>query len=247
MQSPTTNLLIFSALPEMGYLAATHIYHLSTQAIEARKHFRVAISGGSLIKLLAPALTSAPLNTLFDWSAWQLFWVDERCVPLDHVDSNYRLAREQFLDKVDIPEQQIYTVDTTLPPDAAARAYEQTLANVFGGEQLPRFDLILLGMGDDGHTASLFPNHSLMQEQKRWVAPISDSPKPPPERVTLTLPIINNARRVAFVATGENKAAVLSEVLNPATFEEIPAKLIQPTRGEIFWYVDEAAAAQLDD
>lgn len=196
-----------------------------------------------MLKLLSP-LVEAPI----DWAAWHLFWVDERCVSLDHPDSNYRLTREYLLDRVAISPQQIYPIDPALDPDAAAKAYQAKLIQVFAppSGQIPRFDLILLGLGEDGHTASLFSGHPLLQETTLWVAPIFNAPKPPPERITLTLPVLNNARHVVFITTGAGKAEVLPQVLEaefPA--DPLPARLVSPTNGSLAWFVDEAAAGQL--
>ena len=242
------NLLIFSSLEELGYLAASHILSLSAQAVRARGRFTIALSGGSLPKLLTPALVSDPISHIIDWPAWHVFWADERCVPLDDPNSNYRLAQENIFGVVDIPSTQIYAVETTLKATAAAAAYQKTLTQVFqpGADQIPRFDLILLGLGEDGHTASLFPNHLLLEETKRWVAPIFDSPKPPPQRVTLTLPLINQARHIAFLATGASKADILPQILKPqAGAVTLPAARVQPSDGDVRWFVDEPAAMNL--
>lgn len=221
---------------------------LSAQATANRNHFTVALSGGSLTKTLGRALVAQPFRDRIDWSAWHVFWADERCVPLDHPDSSYRLAREHLVDFVEIPPNQIHTLDDSLEPAPAATLYQTVLAQVFKppAGHLPRFDLILLGMGQDGHTASLFPNHRLLQEANRWVAPIFDSPKPPSERITLTLPVINNARQVVFITAGESKASSLAQVLKAETPpENRPARMVRPTNGELHWFVDEDAASQL--
>ena len=241
------NLNIFPSILELAEAAATSVSRLSTQAVAARGRFTLALSGGSLPKILCPPLVAEPRRAQIDWSAWHVFWADERCVPLTDPESNYRLAREVLFDHVDIPPAQIYALDDSLDPAAAAAAYQSGLAQLFqpGPGRLPRFDLILLGLGDDGHTASLFPRHPLLNETERWVAPIFDSPKPPPERITLTLPVINNARRVIFIAGGAGKADILSQLfdstLPPDTF---PAQMVQPAGGQPTWFVDEAAAPQ---
>jgi len=229
----------------LGNAAADFVSQLSAEAIAGRGRFTVALSGGSLPKLLGPALAAGPLRAQIDWPAWHVFFADERCVPLTDPASNYRLALEELFSHVDIPGEQIYAPDPSLTPGQAAEAYQQTLLRIFepdiGG--LPRFDLILLGMGEDGHTASLFPNHPLLHETERWVAPIFDSPRPPPERITLTLPVINNARHVAFMAAGAGKADILPRVLETkAPPHTLPSQMVQPTHGKLHWFVDEAAA-----
>ncbi len=233
---------------QAGNAAAKLVAQLSAQAVSERGQFTLAISGGSLPKLISPALAAEPLKSHIDWSKWHLFFADERCVPLDHPDSNYRLAREHLFEHVSIPAQQIYPIDAALSPAAAATAYEDTLRQIFPVEagQFPQFDVILLGMGPDGHTASLFPNHPLLNEQDRWVAAIFNSPKPPPERITLTLPVLNNARQVAFIVAGAGKAELLPQVLGQIdSTTPLPAQLVQPAhpRGQLHWFVDESAAA----
>ncbi len=243
------DLRIFPSPQELGKAAATYVAKLSAQAVTARGRFTVALSGGSLPRLLSPPLVAGPLRAQIDWPAWQIFWADERCVPLTHPDSNYRLARRELFDQIDLPAVQIHTIDGTLDPEAAARAYQTSLSQLFQPQpgHLPQFDLILLGMGEDGHTASLFPHHPLLKETGRWVAPIFDSPKPPPERITLTLPVINNARHVAFLTAGESKAEILPRVLETeAPPGELPAQMVRPATGHLVWFVDEAAAAKLD-
>lgn len=240
---------VFSTPQELGAAAAAYVSRLSAQAIIERGRFTVALSGGSLPKLLCTSLVAEPLRSQVDWSAWHVFWADERCVPLTHPDSNYRLANEYLFEHVDIPPEQIHPIDSALPCIQAADAYQDGLQRVFqsASSQLPRFDLILLGMGEDGHTASLFPNHPLLDETKRWVAPIFDSPKPPSERITLTLSIINNARHVAFITAGTSKADALSELMASAAPTNIlPAQRIQPVKGgELSWFIDDAAASKL--
>ncbi len=249
------SLHVFADSQELGQAAAELVARLSAEAVSARGRFSVALSGGSLPKLLGPALTAPPLKDQIGWPIWHIFWADERCVPLTHPDSNYLLARQYLFDSLPIPPAQIYPPDTTLPPAQAAAAYESTLAQHFNLQPatyrptnlpLPVFDLILLGMGEDGHTASLFPDHPLLNETTRWVVPIFDSPKPPPERITLTLPVINQARAVMFLVTGAGKAEALHQALVIKDGSR-PAQRIQPTLGELYWLVDQAAAASLPD
>jgi 6-phosphogluconolactonase len=234
---------------ELGQAVASLVARLSAQAINDRARFTVALSGGSLPKIVCPSLVSEPWRSQIDWSAWHVFWADERCVPLDHPDSNFRLARQYLFNQVEIPVAQIYPIDDSFEPDITAKAYEAVLKQLFrpAPGRPPRFDIILLGMGEDGHTASLFPGHPLIDETSRWVAPVFDSPKPPPERITLTLPVINQARHVVFVTAGSSKANILARVLaSDDLAESLPAQLVRPTEGELFWFVDEAAAAELN-
>jgi len=241
------NFHIFQTDQQLGQAAAGHVAYLSAQAIAKRGRFVVAVSGGSLPKLLFPPLVSEPLPSQIDWSKWHVFWADERCVPLTGPDSNYLLTREYLFNRIGIPPSQIVPINDVLDPAAAATDYQNKLMQVFAPTRgrLPRFDLILLGMGEDGHTASLFPGHPLLREKQLWVAPIFDSPKPPPERITLTLPVINQARQVVFIAAGAGKAEALSAIIRGNS--DLPAALVQPANGELHWFVDDAAATGFAD
>jgi 6-phosphogluconolactonase len=236
---------ILSNHEDLSTAVAAYVARSAAQAISERGRFLIALSGGSVTTLLARGLLGGPA---VDGSTWHVFWADERCVPLTSSESNFRFAKEELFKPLNIPREQIHTFDDTLSPDAAARFYASTLAQVFQPEPggLPKFDLILLGMGEDGHTASLFPHHPVLTETQRWVAPVLDAPKPPPERITLTLPVINNARHIVFMATGAAKAAIVSEVLNPNIQPPtLPAQLVSPEDGELQWFIDEAAAINL--
>jgi len=180
-----------------------------------------------------------------------VFYADERVVPLDHPDSNHRLAHELLFSHVPIPPYHIHTIDPTLLDDLEelADAYEKELINEFAQKdsaRFPVFDLVLLGTGPDGHTASLFPDHPLLSEHDRWVAYIEDSPKPPACRITLTYPALNHATRVAFVATGEGKAGIIKAILDTPE-EGLPASRVRPVNpGHVFWFVDDAAARETE-
>jgi 6-phosphogluconolactonase len=245
-----TNLLlqIYPSISALGQAAAELVARLSAQAVEARGRFTVALSGGSLPGILCPSLVNPPLSRQIEWPAWHVFWADERYVPLHHPDSNFYLARQELFSQVKIPVDQVYPLDDTCDLDLTATLYQSILAQVLQPEpdQPPQFDLILLGMGDDGHTASLFPHHPLLQETARWVASVTDSPKLPPERLTLTLPVINNARHVIFIATGAGKATMLPLALAPDTpLGAVPAQMVQPAGGQLIWFIDTPAASRL--
>ncbi|KAI7849870.1 6-phosphogluconolactonase [Circinella umbellata] len=212
----------------------------SSEAIADHGAFTVAVSGGSLPKLLSKELRQ---NPNVDFSKWQIFWADERCVPLDDADSNYRELKIQLLDTIDSDKQpKTYTIGAFgKDAEKAAVDYEQQLKDYF--KELPDFDLILLGMGPDGHCCSLFPGHPLLNETSRWVAPITDSPKPPPERITLTYPVLDNAKAVAFVTAGEGKQDMLQQILEQPQLQ-LPCQRVNP-KGSVFWFVDDAAAGKL--
>eukprot|EP00850_Spirogloea_muscicola_P024328 SM000648S20276 [mRNA] locus=s648:208:1946:+ [translate_table: standard] len=243
--------------PGMGELAKGLAEYVAQLAAEAQGAFTVVLSGGSLVKALG-VLAEEPFKGSIDWSRWHVFWADERLVPLDNADSNYKAANDEFLSKVAIPPGQVYAINPSLPVEGAADDYETNLRHLVSASVLqtaspmgqsgpcPRFDLILLGMGPDGHVASLFPHHPLIKEASKWVAPISDSPKPPPERITLTFPIINAAAHIGFVTAGGGKADMLKTIFGDAVEEgSLPAQLVCPKQGELVWFVDEPAAAAL--
>lgn len=227
--------------------AADEVIRAATDAVAQRGRFTIALSGGSTPKNLY-TLIAANASANLPWDRMFFFWGDERHVPPDDPDSNYRMAKESFLSKVAIPPGNIFPVPAENPDaSAAAETYEQTLRTFFAlapGE-FPRFDLILLGMGPDGHTASLFPETAALQEKSRlvvanWVEKLNAS------RITLTLPVLNAARCVAFLVSGTDKAAVLHEVLEGnAPPEKYPSKLVQPDEGRLIWFVDRAAASGL--
>ncbi|KAJ3101670.1 6-phosphogluconolactonase [Phlyctochytrium planicorne] len=213
----------------------------SARAIASHNRFTVAISGGSLPTLLSAVLKS---NKSVDWSKWHVFLADERCVPLKHADSNFALIKTALLDFVPIPPAQVYPIAEDLigNPHLVAINYTVMLEGVFGKQGVPVFDLILLGMGPDGHTCSLFPGHPLLNEYSLWVTHITDSPKPPPSRITLTYPVLNAATEVIFVSTGDSKADVLHRILD--LDEVLPSQRVRP-KSPVIWIVDEGAASQL--
>jgi 6-phosphogluconolactonase len=181
------------------------------------------------------------------WDHVHFFWGDERCVPPSHADSNYRLANEALLCSIPIPEVNIHRIPGELPVKEAARNYEVELRRFFGSTT-PRFDLVLLGLGEDGHTASLFPGNPAVREDAHWVAAVSHHEPPPPlvDRVTLTLLVLNAAAHVLFLVSGASKTDRLEQVLHgPFQPELLPAQTVKPIKGTVQWLVDQAAAAKL--
>ena len=218
---------------------------------EARKaasehgFFSIGFSGGSIVKIVSAGLLNRQSEV--DWATWRVFFCDERYVALDHGDSNSRAVKDGFLSKVPIKPEQVFDLDPQLQLEAAAVDYSNKVQSVHGSEGLPRFDLLLLGMGPDGHTCSLFPGHKLLDETKLLVASISDSPKPPPERITLTYPVINNASAAAFIAAGAGKAAMVKRALEPKADEDnLPAGRVQLSNGQLIWFLDSGSAANLE-
>lgn len=235
-------------LPDAAALfqvAADEFARQAKAAVSARKRFTVALAGGSTPKGLYRLLAA---NSTLPWSRIYFFFGDERHVPPDHPESNYRMARETLLSKVPIPADHVFRVPAE-NPDAvqAAESYQQTLQKFFqvGPGSFPRFELILLGMGPDGHTASLFPGTKALQERSRlvvanWVEKFKT------DRITFTVPVLNNARVVMFLVSGQDKAQTLKEVLEGDQPADLyPSKLIRPVDGQLIWMVDRAAAAAL--
>jgi len=227
-------------LPDPAALAreaADRVVALARSAIAAQGCFTVALSGGSTPRLLYEQLVTQPI----EWNYVHIFWGDERCIPPDHPDSNYGMARRAWLSHIDLPAQNVHRLKGELDPAQAAQQYEDELRALFG--TLPRFDLILLGMGNDAHTASLFPGTPALHEQQRWVvAHYVD--KLQANRLTLTPPIFNHAANVIFLIAGHDKATALQSVWHgPHDPDRFPAQIVMPTTGRVIWLVDQAAIA----
>ena len=232
---------------ELFAAAAEEVVHAANEAVTQRGQFTIALSGGSTPRSLFNLLATNARTTL-PWDRTFFFWGDERHVPPTDPESNYRMADEAMLSKIPVAPGNVFRMVAENPDAAAAaEAYEQTLRKFFQLEagQVPRFDLILLGMGPDGHTASLFPESAALQEKSRlvvanWVEKFKTS------RLTFTLPVLNAARCVAFLVSGTDKAPALRAVLqSDAPGEQYPSKLVRPTDGSLIWMVDRAAASGL--
>ncbi|KAH7104513.1 6-phosphogluconolactonase [Auriculariales sp. MPI-PUGE-AT-0066] len=225
---------------------AKHITRIQRDAIDRKGRFTIAISGGSLPKTLRGLIGRPGVS----WDKWHVYYADERVVPLDHADSNHALCTRELYSHLGgaLPAAHIFALDPTLLDDLEELTddYENKLIAEFASKdsaRFPVFDLILLGMGPDGHTASLFPGHRILSEDDRWVAAVSDSPKPPPKRITLTLTVINHAAHVAFVASGEAKKDVLRVILDDPA-QGLPCSRVRPVApGHLAWFVDDAASA----
>ncbi|KAJ3161376.1 6-phosphogluconolactonase [Geranomyces michiganensis] len=232
----------FVSSDEISHALNHFVAEASRAAIARSGRFAVTLSGGSLPKVLAKNLKD---NKSIEWSKWHVFFADERCVALDHEDSNYLLAKQQLLDHVPIPSAQVYTINPALVGDhkAAAKDYEAQIKKFFGGSGgLPSFDLNLLGIGPDGHCCSLFPGHRLLEVKDAWVTSLDDSPKPPPSRITLTYPVVNNADTNLFVVTGDGKADAVHKIVDQK--EALPSGRVQ-AKNRLIWFLDEAAAGKL--
>jgi 6-phosphogluconolactonase len=219
------------------------------KAVASRGIARIAVSGGSTpqatFKLLADP--AQPFGATVPWDKLQLFWVDERCVPPDSPESNYGVCRDLLLSKVPIPQSNVFRMEGELDPDEAASRYESTLRNVMRleGAESPAFDLVILGMGPDGHTASLFPHTDALNELGRLVVANHVAQKDT-WRITLTWPVINQAAEVAFEVEGSGKTDIVAEVLTgPRDPERLPSQLIRPANGKLLFLLDEDGAQKL--
>jgi 6-phosphogluconolactonase len=239
------NLNVYADSRDLADAATRMFADKAEKAVEENGGFAVALAGGSTPKMTYEMLAREypPGNSEgLDWSKVHVFFGDERAVPPDHEDSNYGMASEALLDHV--PVGSVHRMRGELPPDEAAEAYERELRDFFDPEDLPRFDLILLGIGGDGHTASLFPETSALEVHDRW-AVANPVLKLETTRITLTLPVINAARAVYFLVAGEGKADALAEILEGTPDpRQYPASLIHPEGGPT-WMLDEAAASKL--
>jgi 6-phosphogluconolactonase len=246
--APQADVLVFADRAELSREAARRFLTLARDAVADRGRFTVAISGGSTPKDLYGLLAGPPFHDEVPWPQVDVFWADERCVPPDHPDSNYRLVAETFLSKVPLPAENVHRMPAEQDDkQAAAAAYTRTLRSVVdaGEAGIPRLDLILLGMGEDGHTASLFPGSPALNERTTLVAaPYVD--KLGVHRLTLMPPVLNNARNVIFLVAGASKAETLRKVLEgEGRSQELPARLVRPAAGSLTWLVDEEAARRL--
>jgi 6-phosphogluconolactonase len=243
-------------LAALGNAAAESICALAVKCVNEHGVFSVALSGGNTPMSLYESLTGPPYETRMPWSHIHIFWGDERCVPSDHPDSNFAMASRALISKVRIPPRNVHRIPGEVePPEDAAATYEKILRGFFGsnlqgdthshassvGESFPSFDVILLGMGKDGHTASLFPGDEALEEEKRWMTAVRNPRCPPPvPRITLTLPVINRAQCILFLVSGSGKGNVLDAILDdPHSAARLyPAARVVPD-GRAVWFIDE--------
>ncbi len=230
---------------DVARAAAAALADLAREVASHAGRFTLALSGGETPRRLYRVLAEDYADAL-PWAKMHLFWGDDRFVPPDDPASNVRMAREALLAHVPLPETNVHPMPVFFrDPAAAAADYEATLKSYWRAPW-PRFDLMLQGLGADGHTASLFPHSPVLAEQRRWVVSVVAENATPPQRLTVTLPVINNARRVVFIVTGAAKARVVRDVLSGAAdVQSHPAAGVAPVNGEVVWWLDEAAAASL--
>jgi 6-phosphogluconolactonase len=241
------DLHIYFNASALAAAAAERIADIAERAFSQTGRFILGLAGGNTPRLTYELLTDRRYKPVIDWGSVQVFWGDERCVAPIHHDSNYRMARQALLDHVDVPAPHIHRIHGELPPQDAADHYERELRTYFEGRTgtKAQFDLLILGLGADGHTASLFPHTAALRETKRWVVAHEVAGIEPSWRVTLTPSAINAAKRVFFLVSGADKADALKSVLSaPFQPDNFPAQLVRPASGRVTWIVDEAAAAK---
>lgn len=243
----TPEVHIFQDLGELAIEATDLFTWLGGQAISRTGRFHVVLSGGSTPETFYTAL-ARDYGERVDWSKVQFFFGDERCVPASHPESNFGRANASLFLPLQIPPAHIHRMKGEENPEAAAREYEETIGTVLNVsyDQFPRFDLILMGLGQDGHTASLFPGTPAVNEGVRWVVP-GTAPSGIRARLTLTLNVINHAAVVLFLVAGQNKTHITRTILEPASADtsRYPASLVRPEQGRLLWFLDEAASTEL--
>lgn len=222
----------------MSRMAASHFCGIASRVIATGRNFTVALSGGRTPESLFNLLSTPAYSSKVDWTRVEFFWGDERCVPPEHTDSNFRSAHEAFLKKV---RPIVHRIQGEMEPKEAARKYEAELREVFGTDALPTFDLAIQGIGEDGHTASLFPGAKALQETKRLAVAVYVR-KLKSWRVTLTVPVLCNSQNVLFMVSGRKKSEVLKEIFSGEEPEKYPAGRVRSNCGETVWLLDEAAA-----
>lgn len=222
------------------------IVDCSLQAVSDHGYFSIAFSGGSAATKICAAFEHEKFNKATDWSKWKIFFCDERYVELDHPDSNYKAINDGLVKKhSNIRQENIFTLNKTGNISKDAEDYESKMRGVFSDQVFPKIDVIVLGMGPDGHICSLFPNHLLLKEERKWIGFLEDSPKPPSQRITFTLNVVNNGCNVLFITTGEGKAENVKKAIKEQPSENIPASLVNPKNGVLHWFMDKGASGLL--
>lgn len=236
---------IFKNEHEVLHGLANYFVEIASESISSHGQFSVALSGGNSPKKLYELLASPSFKDKIDWGKVHFFFGDERYVPPTDPQSNYLMAKKALLEPLELSYKQIFPIDTSLSPDEAAKAYTRDINLYFAGTE-PRFDLVLLGLGDNSHTASLFP-HTPVLHDKTASAKAVFLEDQQVFRITMTAPLINLAQHVAFLVYGDGKAIAVHHIIEDETdFENYPAQLIKPQSGDLQWFLDQGAAAQLE-
>jgi 6-phosphogluconolactonase len=241
----SSNIFVFDTPEQLAQAAAERFVECAHELDNKRDRFTVALAGGNTPKRVYELLATERFKNRIEWSHVHFFFGDERAVPPDHPDSNYAMAYEALISRVPIPAKNVFRIIGEGNAHENARLYENQLKTFFAGVTWPCFDLVFLGMGEDGHTASLFPGSDALNEKSKWVV-ATKLEQSGQERITLTVPVFNHAARVIFLVTGEEKARTLAEVLHPKEgSDSLPAQEIQLVAGKLEWLVDNAAASLL--
>jgi 6-phosphogluconolactonase len=247
-------ILAYPTIEQMAEAAADLFFETAITAIDRYGIFNVGLSGGSTPSLMFTMLAYPAHNKRLDWQKVHFFWADERCVPPEDPRSNYRLAQELLLDRIPAIPANVHRICGELPRDDGARRYEEEMRAFFHTDTCYMLehllDMLFLGIGEDGHTASLFPGSQVMDIRDRWVIGVEhrSSPDPQVDRISLTLPAINASRLVVFLVTGVRKAHILAQVLEPPTYQPLlPASRVHPKDGDLVWLIDAAAASALPE
>ena len=245
----TAEIKIFPQPDKLAEAVAVELKKASKQANDAGRLFNLVLAGGSTPRAVYQVLARPEFKKSISWKCVHFFWGDERCMPPDHADSNYRMARETLLEPLPIPEENIHRIRGENDPEAEAARYageiQSNLQQPSG--EIPRFDWILLGLGTDGHTASLFPGVESIEDRSGLCA-VSIQPQSGQKRITLTSRILNQAKRVSFIVTGEGKAQVVAEILNELPdSQNYPAAQVHPEQGTLEWFLDSEAAEKLEE
>lgn len=247
---PNHNVLVFEESAELFASAAKRVIEIAGAAVEARGRFLFVLAGGETPKPLYRKLAQQDAGTSIPWQETHVFWGDERVVPPDDPQSNFGMAAQDLLHAVPLPRANVHRIPVELGATAAARAYARELQTMAAkGLAWPRFDLVLLGLGRDGHTASLFPGSTHPSRSAQATLAVTGSyDQRPTSRVTLTPPVFNSARNIFFLVTGQEKADILSRVFDrDESAVRFPARRINPSRGHVTWFVDRSAASKLED
>lgn len=240
-----SDIFVFETPEQLALAAAERLVGYADDPRDMTERFSVALAGGNTPRRVYELLATERFKNRVEWSQVHIFFGDERCVQPEHPDSNYAMAYEALISKVPIPAKNVQRIIGEGNANENARAYENQLRRFFAGLSWPRFDLVLLGMGEDGHTASLFPDSAALKEMSRWVVP-SKNEQSGQHRITLTVPVFNHAKHIMFLVTGKKKAQRLKEVLRrqPGS-EQLPVQAITPIDGTLEWLVDAEAASLL--
>ncbi len=243
---PGVQVRVFQDLEEMSRAAAEFFTTMAQKSIATQGRFAPALSGGSTPRQFYSLLGSPSYRNAVDWPRIHIFWADERCVPPDRPESNYKLAHDAFLSSVPLPAENIHRIQGEGEPAEAAQAYEHELRGFISSSDIIVFDLIILGAGDDGHTASLFPGSAALRERTRLAVPVFLE-RPKISRITLTLPVLNNAAQVLFLVSGSAKAGVVWDILEGGDTRHYPAGQVRPLNGYVTWFIDRQAAGKLSE